>query len=61
MGVNSIQISPFPVPIIINLLSHIQMVDRLDGGVIAADLGPLDYMGLYKVVLFQAFFVQWCW
>lgn len=32
------------------------MVDRLDGGVIAADLGPLDYRGLYKVVLFQAFF-----
>lgn len=25
------------------------MVDRLDDGVIPADLGPLDYKGLYKV------------
>lgn len=29
--------------------SHFQMVDRLDEGIIAADLGPLDYKGLYKV------------
>lgn len=27
-----------------------QMVDRLDDGTIPADLGPLDYKGLYKVI-----------
>ncbi|MCI39277.1 cytosolic purine 5'-nucleotidase-like, partial [Trifolium medium] len=26
------------------------MVDRLDDGTIPADLGPLDYKGLYKAV-----------
>ena len=27
-----------------------QMVDRLDEGAIAPDLGPLDYKGLYKAI-----------
>lgn len=29
---------------------HAQMVDRLDDGVISADLAPLDYKGLYKAI-----------
>jgi len=29
---------------------YFQMVDRLDDGTIPADLGPLDYKGLYKVI-----------
>ena len=29
-----------------------QMVDRLDDGSISADLGTLDYKGLYKVICF---------
>ncbi|XP_077232694.1 uncharacterized protein LOC143870068 isoform X2 [Tasmannia lanceolata] len=36
---------------------YMQMVDRLDGGVLPAELGPLDYSGLYKAVakaLFRA-------
>lgn len=38
-------------------VAYMQMVDRLDDGVIPADLGPLDYKGLYKAVgkaLFRA-------
>ncbi|XP_054806971.1 uncharacterized protein LOC129309419 [Prosopis cineraria] len=38
-------------------VAYLQMVDRLDGGVISPDLGPLDYKGLYKAVgkaLFRA-------
>ncbi|KAH6831794.1 HAD-superfamily hydrolase [Perilla frutescens var. hirtella] len=38
-------------------VAFMQMVDRLDEGAIAADLGPLDYKGLYKAVgkaLFRA-------
>lgn len=30
-----------------------QMVDRLDDGFISADLGTLDYKGLYKVVFIE--------
>uniref|UniRef100_A0A1D1YCH6 Cytosolic purine 5'-nucleotidase n=1 Tax=Anthurium amnicola TaxID=1678845 RepID=A0A1D1YCH6_9ARAE len=36
---------------------YMQMVDRLDGGVIPVELGPLDYKGLFKAVskaLFRA-------
>lgn len=33
-------------------INHFQMVDRLDGGFISADLGTLDYKGLYKVICF---------
>ncbi|EEF43198.1 5'-nucleotidase domain-containing protein 4 [Ricinus communis] len=38
-------------------VAYMQMVDRLDEGAIAAELGPLDYRGLYKAVgkaLFRA-------
>ncbi|KAJ7955338.1 5-nucleotidase [Quillaja saponaria] len=38
-------------------VAYMQMVDRLDDGTIASDLGPLDYKGLYKAVgraLFRA-------
>ncbi|KAL2459790.1 HAD-superfamily hydrolase [Forsythia ovata] len=38
-------------------VAYMQMVDRLDDGAIAADLGPLEYKGLYKAVgkaLFRA-------
>ncbi|EYU31647.1 hypothetical protein ABFS82_07G114900 [Erythranthe guttata] len=38
-------------------VAYMQLVDRLDEGAIAADLGPLDYKGLYKAVgkaLFRA-------
>ncbi|KAE8683382.1 HAD-superfamily hydrolase isoform 3 [Hibiscus syriacus] len=38
-------------------VAYMQMVDRLDDGAIPADLGPLDYKGLYKAVgkaLFRA-------
>ena len=28
------------------------MVDRLDDGAVSADLGTLDYKGLYKVIYF---------
>ncbi|KAL4274006.1 hypothetical protein GQ457_13G023160 [Hibiscus cannabinus] len=38
-------------------VAYMQMVDRLDDGVIPADLAPLDYKGLYKAVgkaLFRA-------
>ncbi|WZZ74495.1 5'-nucleotidase domain-containing protein 4-like isoform X2 [Brassica napus] len=38
-------------------VAYAQMVDRLDGGFISADLGTLDYKGLYKAVakaLFRA-------
>ncbi|XP_039071346.1 5'-nucleotidase domain-containing protein 4-like [Hibiscus syriacus] len=38
-------------------VAYMQMVNRLDDGVIPADLGPLDYKGLYKAVgkaLFRA-------
>ncbi|XP_022723022.1 5'-nucleotidase domain-containing protein 4 isoform X2 [Durio zibethinus] len=38
-------------------VAYMQMVDRLDEGAIPADLGPLDYKGLYKAVgkaLFRA-------
>ncbi|XP_028778363.1 5'-nucleotidase domain-containing protein 4 [Neltuma alba] len=38
-------------------VAYLQMVDRLDDGVISPDLGPLDYKGLYKAVgkaLFRA-------
>ncbi|XP_021889437.1 cytosolic purine 5'-nucleotidase, partial [Carica papaya] len=38
-------------------VAYMQMVDRLDEGAISADLGPLDYKGLYKAVgkaLFRA-------
>ncbi|KAF7837632.1 5'-nucleotidase domain-containing protein 4-like [Senna tora] len=38
-------------------VAYMQMVDRLDDGVISPDLGPLDYKGLYKAVgkaLFRA-------
>lgn len=38
-------------------VAYMQMVDRLDDGAIAAELGPLDYKGLYKAVgkaLFRA-------
>ncbi|KAB2625084.1 5'-nucleotidase domain-containing protein 4-like [Pyrus ussuriensis x Pyrus communis] len=31
-------------------VAYMQMVDRLDDGTIAAELGPLDYKGLYKAV-----------
>ncbi|MED6142737.1 hypothetical protein PIB30_000299 [Stylosanthes scabra] len=31
-------------------VAYMQMVDRLDDGNIPADLGPLDYKGLYKAV-----------
>ncbi|KAK7264794.1 hypothetical protein RJT34_32405 [Clitoria ternatea] len=31
-------------------VAYMQMVDRLDDGTISADLGPLDYKGLYKAV-----------
>ncbi|RDX82036.1 Cytosolic purine 5'-nucleotidase, partial [Mucuna pruriens] len=31
-------------------VAYMQMVDRLDDGAIPADLGPLDYKGLYKAV-----------
>ncbi|KAK7347975.1 hypothetical protein VNO80_22520 [Phaseolus coccineus] len=31
-------------------VAYMQMVDRLDDGTIPADLGPLDYKGLYKAV-----------
>ncbi|XP_028108744.1 uncharacterized protein LOC114307549 isoform X2 [Camellia sinensis] len=39
------------------VVAYTQMVDRLDEGAIAPDLGPIDYKGLYKVVgkaLFRA-------
>ncbi|XP_020538714.1 5'-nucleotidase domain-containing protein 4 isoform X2 [Jatropha curcas] len=38
-------------------VAYMQMVDQLDEGAIAAELGPLDYKGLYKAVgkaLFRA-------
>ncbi|KAK3011962.1 hypothetical protein RJ639_012544 [Escallonia herrerae] len=38
-------------------VAYMQMVDRLDEGAISADVGPLDYKGLYKAVgnaLFRA-------
>uniref|UniRef100_A0A803Q4L0 5'-nucleotidase domain-containing protein 4 n=1 Tax=Cannabis sativa TaxID=3483 RepID=A0A803Q4L0_CANSA len=38
-------------------VAYMQMVDRLDDGTITAELGPLDYKGLYKAVgraLFRA-------
>ncbi|XP_024022937.1 cytosolic purine 5'-nucleotidase [Morus notabilis] len=38
-------------------VAYMQMVDRLDDGTIPAELGPLDYKGLYKAVgkaLFRA-------
>ncbi|KAI9123271.1 hypothetical protein K1719_006160 [Acacia pycnantha] len=38
-------------------VAYLQLVDRLDDGVISPDLGPLDYKGLYKAVgkaLFRA-------
>ncbi|KAK1591104.1 hypothetical protein Q3G72_002392 [Acer saccharum] len=38
-------------------VAYMQMVDRLDEGAIGAELGPLDYKGLYKAVgkaLFRA-------
>ncbi|XP_010547040.1 PREDICTED: 5'-nucleotidase domain-containing protein 4 [Tarenaya hassleriana] len=38
-------------------VAYMQMVDRFDEGAISADLGPLDYKGLYKAVgkaLFRA-------
>lgn len=38
-------------------VAYMQMVDRLDDGTIAAEVGPLDYKGLYKAVgkaLFRA-------
>ncbi|KAL8058159.1 hypothetical protein ABFS82_03G000600 [Erythranthe guttata] len=38
-------------------VAYMQLVDRLDEGAIATDLGPLDYKGLYKAVgkaLFRA-------
>ncbi|XP_030975129.1 5'-nucleotidase domain-containing protein 4 [Quercus lobata] len=38
-------------------VAYMQMVDRLDDGAISAELGPLDYKGLYKAVgkaLFRA-------
>ncbi|KAM1745342.1 hypothetical protein ACFX11_012105 [Malus domestica] len=38
-------------------VAYMQMVDRLDDGTIAAEIGPLDYKGLYKAVgraLFRA-------
>ncbi|KAK3017218.1 hypothetical protein RJ639_007136 [Escallonia herrerae] len=31
-------------------VAYMQMVDRLDEGAISADLGPLDYKGLYKAI-----------
>ncbi|KAF5941424.1 hypothetical protein HYC85_019066 [Camellia sinensis] len=31
-------------------VAYMQMVDRLDEGAIASDLGPLDYKGLYKAI-----------
>ncbi|XP_068659725.1 uncharacterized protein [Aristolochia californica] len=31
-------------------VSFMQLVDKLDGGLIPAELGPLDYAGLYKAV-----------
>ncbi|TKY54329.1 Cytosolic purine 5'-nucleotidase [Spatholobus suberectus] len=31
-------------------VAYMQMVDRLDDGTVPADLGPLDYKGLYKAV-----------
>ncbi|GFZ13823.1 HAD-superfamily hydrolase, subfamily IG, 5'-nucleotidase [Actinidia rufa] len=31
-------------------VAYMQMVDRLDEGAIAPDLGPLDYKGLYKAI-----------
>lgn len=33
-----------------------QMVDRLDDEAIAAQLGPLDYKGLYKVTCSRKFY-----
>jgi hypothetical protein len=32
------------------------MVDRLDDGAIDAELGPLDYKGLYKAICSRIFF-----
>lgn len=31
------------------------MVDRLDDGTITAELGPLDYKGLYKAICYEKF------
>ena len=33
----------------------LQMVDRLDDGTIIAELGPLDYKGLYKAICYEKF------
>jgi hypothetical protein len=30
--------------------SSVQMVDKLDQGLVPAELGPLDYKGLYNVI-----------
>lgn len=38
-----------------------QMVDRLDDGTIPADLGPLDYKGLYKVIWCRSFCKHYIW
>jgi len=38
-----------------------QMVDRLDDGTIPADLGPLDYKGLYKVLWCKSFCLHQIW
>jgi hypothetical protein len=32
------------------------MVDRLDDGAISAELGPLDYKGLYKAICLRKFY-----
>lgn len=32
------------------------MVDRLDNGAIAAELGPLDYKGLFKAIYSRKFY-----
>lgn len=38
------------------VICHFQMVDRLDEGAISADIGPLDYKGLYKAIYGAYFF-----
>jgi hypothetical protein len=38
------------------------MVDKLDQGLVPAELGPLDYKGLYNVMstaAFPLFFYEW--
>lgn len=41
-------------------LFWLQLVDRLDEGAIVAEVGPLDYKGLYKAINMMLFFLFSC-